>query len=412
MSLSYWKNSFQNDMVAGVIVAILIIPQAIAYAILAGVPPVVGLYSATVPVLIYLIFGTSPHLSVGPVAIVSLLIFSGVSSIAVPGTAEYFSIVITVTLLVGLLQMFFAFIHLGTMIEWVPFSVIKGFTSACAILIAISQLENLIGFSLGHTTSIIHTVFVLFTNLHNIHMATFFIGLISILLILTLNSISRKLPTPLFVVIICTTSVSFFQLDHLGVPIIGQLPQGFPMFTLPMFNGVVMTTILSTAVIIAFIGYIESIAVAKVIAEKENYNVGVNKELTSLGLANVVGSFFSSMPVAGGISRSAVNYDSGAKTKVASLITTICIFLTLLFFTPLFYYLPKPTLAAIIIVAIIKLINIKGLWSTCKSNKKDGVLLVVTLLVTLLYGPEWGILTGCIIGIILQLVHTRLIYIR
>ncbi|WP_158211585.1 SulP family inorganic anion transporter [Alkalihalobacterium alkalinitrilicum] len=410
--MSYWKNKFQHDVVAGLVVAILIIPQAIAYAILAGVPPVVGLYSATIPVLIYLLFGTSPHLSVGPVAIVSLLIFSGVSSIAVPGTDEYFSLVITVTLFVGLLQVFSSIFHFGKLIEWIPYSVIKGFTSACAILIAFSQLENLIGFSLGHSTSIVHTVYALFTNINNIHIATFLIGLISILLILTLNSVDKKLPTPLFVVVICTASVSFFQLDHFGVPIIGQLPQGFPTFTVPVFTGEILKAILPTVIIIAFIGYIESIAVAKVIAKKERYNIGVNKELTSLGLANTVGSFFSSIPIAGGISRSAVNYDSGAKTKMASLITTLCIFLTLLFFTPLFYYLPKPTLAAIIMVAIAKLINIKELWLTFKMNKNDGILLMATLSVTLLYGPEWGILTGCTAGIILQLIKMKFFYTR
>ncbi|MFV8829500.1 SulP family inorganic anion transporter [Alkalihalobacterium sp. APHAB7] len=406
--MSYWKNSFHHDIVAGVIVAILIIPQAIAYAILAGVPPVVGLYSATIPVLIYLLFGTSPHLSVGPVAVVSLLIFSGVSAIAIPGTDDYFSLVITVTFLVGVLQVFFSAMKFGTLLEWIPYSVIKGFTSACAIIIAVSQIENLIGFSLGHSTSVIHTSITLFANLESIHMATFLIGLISILLILTINSISKRLPTPLFVVIILTVSVSFFRLDHFGVPIIGQLPQGFPTFTLPMFNAEVLMAIFPTAIIIAFIGYIESIAVAKVIAEKERYKLGVNQELTSLGLANTVGAFFSSMPVAGGISRSAVNYDSGAKTKVASLITTICIFLTLMLFTPLFYFLPKPTLAAIIIVAIIKIINIKVLWLTCKSSKSDCILLLTTLFMTLLYGPEWGIVCGITLGVLLQLRNSRI----
>ncbi|WP_216829614.1 SulP family inorganic anion transporter [Alkalihalobacterium elongatum] len=405
--MSYWKHSFHHDVVAGLIVAILIIPQAIAYAILAGVPPVVGLYSATVPVLIYLLFGSSPHLSVGPVAVVSLLIFSGVSSVAIPGSNDYFSLVITVTLLVGILQVLFSLMKFGTLFEWIPYSVIKGFTSACAIIIAVSQIENLIGFSLGHSSSVIHTSITLFTNLDSIHIATFFIGLISILLILTINSISKKLPTPLFVVVILTVSVSFFRLDNFGVPIIGQLPQGFPTFTLPMFNAEVLMAILPTAIIIALIGYIESVAVAKVIAEKEGYKVGVNKELASLGLANTVGSFFSSIPVAGGISRSAVNYDSGAKTKIASLTTTVCIFLTLKFFTPLFYFLPKPTLAAIIIVAITKIINIKGLWLTCKASKKDCMLLITTLVMTLSYGPEWGIVSGITLGILLQALPTK-----
>jgi len=398
---NYDKKDFVGDLSAGLIVAIMLIPQGIAYAMLAGLPPVVGLYASTVPLIVYAIFGTSRHVGVGPIAIISLLVLSGVSPLAEPGTGEYVSLVILLTFMVGILQFAMGALRLGFIVNFVSHAVISGFTSASAIIIGLSQFKHLLGIRL-QSENVFMILWETTKRLPEMNPVILIIGIGSILLLLFLGKYFPKAPAPLAAVVLSISLVYFLHLQGLGVPIVGDVPGGLPGISVP-FLDLKMETVLALlpiALTIAFIGFMESIAIAKAIAMKEKYKVSSNQELIGLGLANVAGSVFSAYPVTGAFSRSAVNYQAGGRTQLASIITAVINILTLLFFTGLFYYLPNAVLAAIILVAVYQLIDIKEARYLFKVNKTDGMTWVLTFLAALIVGVEQGILTGFAVSLI------------
>lgn len=397
---NYNKEDLSGDVSAGMIVAVMLIPQGMAYAMLAGLPPVIGLYSATIPLFVYALLGSSKQLAVGPVAIVSLLVFSGVSSLAEPGTDEYIAYVFLLSLMVGVIKLILGLLRLGVLVNFVSHAVISGFTSAAAIIIGLSQLNHLLGFELPQSENVFVLLLLAAQQFSGIHPLTFLLGLGSIAVMVFLKRVAPRFPAPLLVVAGSTLIVYLFQLDQWGVKIVGDIPKGIPRFSLPAFSMESITSLFPIAITIAFIGYMESIAIAKAIASKENYQVDANKELRALGLANIVGSFFSSYPVTGGFSRSAVNYQSGARTGLASMITVFLIFLTLLFFTPVFYYLPRTVLAAIIMMAVFGLIDVKEAKRLFQLKKVDGWTLLITFVATLVLGIEDGILLGVAVSLL------------
>ncbi|WP_088032806.1 SulP family inorganic anion transporter [Evansella clarkii] len=396
---NYKKSDLSGDMSAGLIVAIMLIPQGMAYAMLAGLPPVIGLYASTVPLLIYALFGTSRQLAVGPVAMVSLLVLAGVSTIAEPGTDEYISLVLLLMFMIGVIQLLMGILKLGFLVNFMSHAVISGFTSAAAIIIGLSQLKHLIGVSLEADKDVFLILWETVNRISEINPVTLSIGVISIILLIVLKKVIPKIPAPLIVVVASILTVYFLQLQNTGVKIIGEVPQGLPSLSLPAVTGEALIALLPIALTISFVGFMESIAMAKAIAAKEKYKVVPNKELTGLGLANIGGSFFSGYPVTGGFSRSAVNYQAGARTPLATIITAVLITLTLLFFTGLFYYLPNAVLAAIIMVAVYSLIDVKEAKYLFKIRKADGSVWVITFLATLFF----GIVEGIIIGVIYSL---------
>lgn len=398
---NYNKKDLVGDLSAGLIVAIMLIPQGIAYAMLAGLPPVVGLYASTVPLIVYALFGTSRHLGVGPIAIISLLVLSAVSPLAEPGTGEYVSLVILLTFMVGVLQFAMGVLRLGFIVNFVSHAVISGFTSASAIIIGLSQFKHLLGIPL-QSENVFMIIWETTKRLTEVNPVTLSIGIGSILLLLLLGKYFPKAPAPLAAVVLSISLVYFLGLHGLGVSIVGEVPGGLPGISVP-FLDLKMETVLALfpiALTIAFIGFMESIAIAKAIAMKEKYKVSSNQELIGLGLANVAGSVFSAYPVTGAFSRSAVNYQAGGRTQLASIITAVIIILTLLFFTGLFYYLPNAVLAAIIMVAVYQLIDIKEARYLFKVNKTDGMTWVITFLAVLIIGVEQGILTGFAVSLI------------
>jgi SulP family sulfate permease len=396
---NYKKSDLSGDMSAGLIVAIMLIPQGMAYAMLAGLPPVIGLYASTVPLLIYALFGTSRQLAVGPVAMVSLLVLAGVSTIAEPGTDEYISLVLLLMFMIGVIQLLMGILKLGFLVNFMSHAVISGFTSAAAIIIGLSQLKHLIGVSLEADKEVFLILWETVNRISEINPVTLSIGVISIILLIVLKKVIPKIPAPLIVVVASILTVYFLQLQNTGVKIIGEVPQGLPSLSLPAVTGEALIALLPIALTISFVGFMESIAMAKAIAAKEKYKVVPNKELTGLGLANIGGSFFSGYPVTGGFSRSAVNYQAGARTPLATIITAVLITLTLLFFTGLFYYLPNAVLAAIIMVAVYSLIDVKEAKYLFRIRKADGSVWVITFLATLFF----GIVEGIIIGVIYSL---------
>ncbi|MBT2582704.1 sulfate permease [Planococcus sp. ISL-109] len=397
---SYKKSDLSGDINAGLIVAIMLIPQGMAYAMLAGLPPVIGLYASTIPLIIYALFGTSKQLAVGPVAMVSLLVLSGVSLLAEPGTDEYISLVLLLMLMIGVIQFLLGVFKLGFIVNFLSHGVISGFTSAAAIIIGLSQLKQLIGVSLEADKNVFLILAETVRRAAEINPVTLVIGLGSIAMLIVMKKYVKKIPGPLFVVVFSILAVYLFNLQDFGVKIVGEVPSGLPSISLPAMQLDAIIALLPIALTISFIGYMESIAMAKAIAAKEKYKVNPDRELVGLGLANVGGSFFAGYPVTGGFSRSAVNYQAGARTPLASIITAFLIILTLLFFTGLFYYLPNAVLAAIIMVAVYSLIDMKEVKNLFKVNKVDGWTWMLTFLATLFIGIEQGIIIGVIFSLI------------
>ncbi len=396
----YRKQDLTSDLSAGVTVAIMLVPQGMAYAMLAGLPPVIGLYSSTLPLLAYALFGSSRQLAVGPVAMISLLVYVGASELASPESAEYLFLVFLLALMTGIIQVVFGLFRLGFLVNFLSHAVISGFTSAAAIIIGLSQLKHLFGVQLSGQHSIFHLIYEAAQKINQINPITFVIGLVSIVILVVFKKKKPHFPAPLVVVIVSTILVYALRLDTYEVTIVSQVPQGLPSPLLPTFNIDSFITLFPIAMTIVFVGFMESIAVAQSIAAKEKYKLNANQEFIGLGMANIVGSVFSGYPVTGGFSRTAVNYQAGAKTGLAGVITAILIILTLLFLTPLFYYLPNAVLAAIIIVAVYGLIDVQEAIHLFKLKLVDGWTLLLTFLCTLTLGIEKGIIIGVVFSLL------------
>jgi sulfate permease, SulP family len=398
--LHYEKKDLKGDITAGLIVAIMLIPQGMAYAMLAGLPPVIGLYASTIPLIIYALFGSSRQLAVGPVAMVSLLVFTGVSAFAEPGSNEFVSLALLLALMVGVMQLAMGLLKLGFIVNFLSHAVISAFTSAAAIIIGMSQLKHLLGIKLGQSENVFLLIWEAITRIGETNLITFAIGLVSIIMLVVLRKKWPKLPAPLFVVVFGSLAVYFLNLQEKGVSIVGEVPKGIPALSMPAFELEAIMGLLPIALTITFVGFMESVAVAKAIASKENYKIDANRELNGLGLANIAGSFLSAFPVTGGFSRSAVNYQAGARTGLASIITAVLILLTLLFFTDLFYFLPNSVLAAIIMVAVYGLIDFKEAKHLFKVKKADGITFAITFAATLLTSIEQGIIIGVVFSLL------------
>ncbi|RKL67409.1 sodium-independent anion transporter [Salipaludibacillus neizhouensis] len=390
----YKLEDFKGDLNAGVIVAIMIIPQSMAYAMIAGLPPIIGLYSATIPMMIYALMASSRHVSVGPVAIVSLLVFSGASLIETPGTAEYFSLVLLLSFLSGIIQLAMGALKLGHLFMKLPHSVVSGFISSAAIIIGFSQLPHLLNIQIKSSSNLFSSLKELGTKLDEVNLPTLIISLSCITLLIFLRNNFPRFPAQLVVIVASICAVYYLNLSEQNVSIVGEIPSSLPSLTMPVLNLEMIKTLFPIACTIAVIGFVESIAMAKLIAEKEGYTVNPNREITALGSANIASAFFSGYPVAGGVSRSAVNHQAGAKSRMASVITACLVLLIILFLSPLFYFLPEAALASIIIVAVYSLIDFKYMKEAFLENRSTGMTLMITFLTSLLYGIEKGFLIG------------------
>lgn len=393
------NNDLKGDLNAALIVAIMLIPQGMAYAMLAGLPPVMGLYASTIPLFIYALMGSSRQLAVGPVAMVSLLIFTGVSGLAEPGSSEYIGYVLLLALMVGVIQLLLGTLKLGSITKFISHAVISGFTSAAAIIIGFSQLNHLLGVNTGDSKNVFSITGHVFMNLRDIQPVTLTVGIVSIILLILMKKYVKKIPGPLFVVVLAILAVKLFQLDDRGVTVVGEIPGGLPGITVPDISVNALMILIPTALTISLIGFVESYAMAKVIATKEKYPISADAELRALGASNIGTSFFGGFPVTGGFSRSAVNYEAGARTGLASVFTGLFIVLTLLFFTSWFHDLPRAVLASIIIVAVYGLIDLKEVKHLWQVKKVDAVTLMITFAATLTIGIELGILTGIVFSL-------------
>lgn len=401
----YKKGNLSGDLSAGLTVGVMLIPQGMAYAMLAGMPPIYGLYASTIPLIIYAVFGTSRQLAVGPVAVVSLLIASGIGAIAEVGSADFIGLAILMSLIIGVIQVLMGVFRAGFLVNFLSHPVLSGFVSAAAIYIAFSQLKHVFGIQIPRG-KVHETIHQLYLHISDLNWVTVLLGFSSIALIIILKKVNKKIPFPLIVVLLGMAIGYLFKVDQYGVSIVKEIPQGLPSFALPVFNFDAIISLLPLAFTIALIGFTESIAVAKSIQKKhKNYEVNPSQELLALGFANVGASFFQAFPTMGGFARSAVNDQSGAKTPLAGVISAVIVMLTLLFLTPYFYYLPNAILAAIIIVAVYGLIDFKEAKHLWKTDRRDFAMFMITAIATLVLGVEEGIMVGIGVSIFALLIR-------
>ncbi len=405
----YKKEWLKGDIGAGLTVGVMLIPQGMAYASIAGMPAVYGLYASIVPIIIYALLGTSRQLAVGPVAMVSLLTATAIGPFEGLSASDYILYAILLAFLVGAIQFSLGLFRLGFLVNFLSHPVVSGFTSAAALIIGLSQLKSLLGIDIPRSHHINEILVNAFDKFAEINWTSFAIGVAGILIIMGIKKINKSLPSQLFAVIFGIAIVSIFGLGEgaYSVKIIKDIPSTLPKFQIPLFDLEIIQLLVPMALTIALVSFMESIAVAKAIQTKHrDYKVLPNQELISLGLANVFGSFFQSFPTTGGFSRTAVNDQAGAKTGLAPLISAVLIIVTLLFLTPLFYNLPKAILASVIMVAVFGLIDYKEAIHLWKSNRTDFFLLVITFIATLTIGIEKGIGLGVILSLAMVILKT------
>ena len=397
---NYKKEWLKGDLNAGLTVGIMLIPQGIAYAMIAGLPPIYGLYTSMILPIVYAVFGTSRQLAVGPVAMDSLIVATGVATLADIGTEHFIEFAILLAFMTGALQILFGLFKLGFLVNFLSKPVISGFTSAAALIIGLNQLKHLLGIDLHRNNKIQNLVIEAGSKVSQIHWYTFMIGVGSILIILAFKKYFKKIPAALVVVILGILVVKIFHLDQQGVKIVGEIPKGLPEFRLPHFDKAIMIKLFPISLTLSFIAFLEAISVAKAVEIKHNdYKVIPNQELIALGMSNFIGSFFQTYPGTGGFSRTAVNDQEGAKTPFSGVISSIVLAITLLFLTPVFYYLPKAVLAAIIMVAVFGLLDFSVPKQLLKYSKRDLLILNITLLITATIGIKEGILTGVVLSL-------------
>jgi len=400
--LKYKPEYFKNDLIAGITVAILLIPQGMAYALIAGLPPVYGLYAALTPQIVYTIMGTSRQLAVGPVAMDSLLVAAGLGALSIVGTADYIQMAILLSLMVGIIHLILGIFKMGFFVSFLSKPVISGFTSGAALIISLSQVKYLTGIPIAQNNKLQDFIFLILKSEIPIHVTTLILGLSCIFFLLFIKKLNKKIPSALVVVFFSTLWVYYYDKNLEGVAIIGEIPQGLPSIKFPKLDWLVIKNLFPIALTISIVAFTEAISISKGLAEKNKlYNLNPNQELLALGSANIFGSFFQSYPTTGGFSRTAVNSQAKAKTGVASLICALLIALTLSFFTDLFFYVPKTVLAAIIISAVLRLIDIKYAIRLYKSRKDEFAVLVLTFILTLFVGIIQGIFFGIILSLLL-----------
>ena len=418
----YNRETAARDSVAAVIVTIMLIPQSLAYAMLAGLPPEVGLYASILPLVVYALLGSSRTLAVGPVAVASLMTVAAASQVATAGSQQYLAATIILAFLSGTILMVMALLRLGWIANLLSHPVVSGFISASGLLIAASQLKHLLGIPLsGH--NLVELGRSLTQHFPQTHWPTVVLGALVTAFLFwvrkALKPLLQKLgfnafwsdlvskAGPVIAVLGSTLAVAMLELDSGGMAIVGHIPEGLPALSLPVFDAGLWQALLLPALLISLIGFVESISVAQTLAAKRRQRINANQELMGLGGANLASAFSGGFPVTGGFSRSVVNFDAGARTPMAGVFTAIGIALTALFLTGAFTYLPKATLAATIVVAVLSLVDLPALKHTWHFSRLDFTAMAITMVGVLGWGVEAGVLAGVITSLALYLWRTN-----
>ena len=398
----YRRADLPGDLTAGVTTAVMLIPQAMAYALLAGLPPVVGLYAAIAPPLVYALFGSSPKLAVGPVAMDSLLVAAAVGSVALAGTEVYVTTAAALALMVGAVQLAMGALRLGFVVNFLSRPVLSGFTSAAALVIAASQLGPLLGLRLGSSTAL-HTIGLeLAGSLGKVHVPTLVLAAVTMLVLVLLGRWRGK---ALLVVVLGIAASALFDLPALGVAVVGEVPPGLPSPALPLVPWATLTALIPAALTIALVSFMEAISSGLAVAE-DDQRPAADRELVALGLSNLACGVMRGYPVAGGLSRTAVNAQAGARTGLAGVFTAALVALALLFLTPLLRGLPRASLAAIIVVAVFGLIDRKLPRELWRVRRRELPVLLLTFMATLTLGISTGLVLGVLASLLLFVLRT------
>ncbi len=403
---NYQRADFGPDFVAGLTTAVMLVPQAMGYALLAGLPPIQGLYASVAPLLLYAVLGTSRHLAVGPVAMDSILVAASVGTIAALGTESYIVAAAALGVMVGVVQAGLGFLRAGFLVNFLSRPVVAGFTAAAALIIAASQLGHLLGVQLPRTHHVHRVVWEAIRSTSTWSWPTLAIGVSSIAALLLIKKRWPRVPAALVVVVLSTLVVWLLGLSTAGVSVVGEVPAGLPGLHVPSVDSAILTKLIPAAATIALVSFMEAISVGTTFAQQFRYDIYPNRELIALGFANMTGGVTGGYPIAGGFSRTAVNVRAGARTQLAALVTCAVVVITLLFLTSAFFYLPKAALSAIIVAAVTGLIDIPGAREVYRVKRADFYLLVLTFFATLSLGIQWGILVGVAASVLLFLVRT------
>lgn len=417
----YRGETFVSDALAAVIVTLMLVPQALAYALLAGLPPEVGLYASMIPLVAYAMFGTSATLAVGPVAVASLMTASALGGIAETGTPEYVGAALVLATLSGLVLFAMGLLRLGFLANFLSHPVISGFVTASGILIAGSQLGHILGIQ-GGGHNLLEMIHGLWHQLSEFNPVTLQIGAGALLFLyicrrflkrgLVTVGLSERLAdlttraAPVTAVVVTTAIAWYFDLGALGVKLVGEVPSGLPDISLPSMDPDIWGTLLPAAILISLVGFVESVSVAQTLAAKRRQRIEPDSELIALGLANMASGVSGGSPVSGGFSRSVVNFEAGAQTPIAGILTAVGIAVATLTLTGLLAFLPKATLAATIIIAVSTLIDLPAIRRTLAYSQADGAAMLATIILTLVHGVEAGIMAGVALSIGLYLYRT------
>lgn len=403
------KNVLRADVLAGITVALVLIPQSMAYAQLAGLPAYFGLYISFMPVMIAALWGSSRQLATGPVAVVSIMTATALAPVAL-NPEHYIALAMFLALLVGLFQLFLGIFRLGIVVNFLSHPVIVGFTNAAALVIGLSQLSKIFGVTMPGSASdhFMGRIWGVLDQIGDTHILTLAMGLGAFAILMGLKRYAPKLPGVLIAVAVSIIVSWLIKFEENGGMVVGKIPEGLPNLEAPLFSIDLVITLLPSAIVIALVGFMEAISIAKAMAAKTKDHIDPNQELIGQGLANIAGSFTQAYPASGSFSRSAVNLNSGARTGFSSVVTAIIVVVTLLFLTPLLYHLPNAVLAAVIMMAVFGLVNFKAVKHAWLANKHDGIASVVTFVATLGFAPhlDQGIMIGAGLAIGMYLYRT------
>ncbi|MBI9085874.1 MAG: sulfate permease [Desulfobacterales bacterium] len=408
----YGVATFRIDAVAGLTVAVVLIPQSMAYAMLAGLPPVYGLYAAAVTPMVAALWGSLRQLATGPIAIMSLLVLTSLTPLAEPGSPRFIELALLLSLLVGILYLGIGLFRMGILMAFISHSAVKGFTSAAALIITATQLPHFLGISMGHHESVVLMAVELVKHIPSIHPPTLAIGIVAFVIIYGLKKIKNTLPAGLIAMTVTTLAVVLLGLDDQGVAIVGETASGLPAFHLPPVDPDYLSDLLGPAIVIALVSFAETYSVGKAISGETKQKLDVDQEFIGQGLANLVGAFFQSYPVSGSFSRSAINFAAGAKTGISSVISSFGVIIALLFLTPLLTHIPKAALAALVISAVLMLFHPRAVFALWRMNRHDGIVAVTVFVLALLTKPDYALLIGVVVSLMFFLwktMHPRIV---
>jgi SulP family sulfate permease len=404
---SYQLTDLRPDLIAGLTVAVVALPQAMAYALIAELPPQVGLYATIVGAIVGALWGSSHHLQTGATNTASLLVFSALLAVESPGTSEYLFAAGVMAVLIGVFKIIMSFARLGVMVNFVSDAVVTGFTAGAGILIGINQLRHLLRLPMPSYPTLWGTIPAVIHNVTAAHITSFVIGVGTIIIIFVLRKVSRRIPAPLLAMIVAATFVGLLHLDTQGVKVVGELPRGLPpLVKLPVFDLQLIRKLFGGSLAVAAIGLIEPISIGRSISARSGQRLDSNQEFFGQGLASIVSGFFSGYAVSGSFTRSAINYEAGARTGFASIFCSIFVLLAMILFAPFAAYVPQAALAGVLIVTAYGLVDTREMAHIWRSSLNDRVIMVISFIATLVLPLEYAVLTGIAYSIMAYLRKT------